>query len=551
MADVLIQNALIVDGSGGAPFDGHVRVSGDLIAAVAASGTADGNDIVARGAAQVIDAADLALAPGFIDAHSHFDWMLPLTDHEFLHPILEQGITTVVTGNCGFSPAPVGGSEGAERINAFAGFCLEEPLAFEWEDMAGLLDHLSRAELLCNNAQLLGHGSVHLAELGELLRPPTGGELERVVARTAAELGSGAFGLSLGLMYPPGMFYGQADLLPLSREAAARDLLLTVHTRALSKYSPSYPIIPLFGKPHNLKALEEMLAIGLETGVKLQISHLIFAGRKSWPTAERAVRMIEKARARGLAVMWDVYPHFCGNSYINVFLPAWFLKNLEQNLDDPRAVRKMKFELNLAARLLGFNLTDIQIMQALFPGGQAYEGMDLGEIADREGIGPMDALIALVRKSSGKALQLTYGYSGDDANEGLMAAMLSHECCLFETDTILKSSGFANPASYGAFPRILGRFVREKKALSLQEAVSRMSGVTAGWFGIPRRGRIAPGCYADLVLFDPQRVADNTTRKDTARRPSGIAKVFVNGTLAVEGGAYIGGVRAGRVLRKP
>jgi len=131
-----------------------------------------------------------------------------------------------------------------------------------------------------------------------------------------------------------------------------------------------------------------------------------------------------------------------------------------------------------------------------------------------------------------------------------MESMLAHECCLYATDTILKSSGFANPASYGAFPRILGKFVRDKRTLSLQRAVAKMSGTAAHWFGLPQRGEIKPGFYADLVLFDPDTVADNTSREQSARKPSGIDKVFVNGALAVDGGSFIAGAGHGRVLKK-
>lgn len=547
MTDTLIQNAMILDGTGAPPFKGHVKVLGDHITAVADGATSDGLDLVKQGAQKIVNAEGYCLAPGFIDTHSHFDWMLPLPDHDFLHPLLEQGITTVVTGNCGFSPAPIAPGDG-DRINDFGELLIDKPLSFHWQAMTEFIDQLSNQPLLFNNAQLLGHGSVHLAELVDMRRRPSPQELDRIKARTADELGSGVFGLSLGLMYPPGMFYTSADLEILAEKVARRGLVLSVHTRALSKYSSSYPIIPFFGKPHNLRALQEMLTVGLQTGIKLQISHLIFAGRRSWPTAEAAVRMIESARQRGLNVKWDVYPHYCGNSYLNVFLPPWFQKDWARNIEDPKAIRRLKFELKLAARLLGFNLSAIQIMQAIFDGGQIYEGKNLGEIAAQEKSEPLDCFIDLVRKSHGKALQLTYGYSGDDDNETVMESMLAHELCLYATDTILKSSGFANPASYGAFPRILGKFVRDKKTLSLQEAVAKMSGTTARWFGISNRGEVKPGFYADLVLFNPDTIGDNTSKKETAKRPSGIDKVFVNGALAVDGGTYIAGTRKGRGL---
>jgi N-acyl-D-amino-acid deacylase len=158
-------------------------------------------------------------------------------------------------------------------------------------------------------------------------------------------------------------------------------------------------------------------------------------------------------------------------------------------------------------------------------------------------------MLKIIAESGGKALQLTHGYSGDDTHEQLVEKLMGHELCLFETDTLLKSSGFANPASYGAFPRILGRFVRDKKVLSLGDAVSKMTGKTARWMGIAQRGEIKPGNFADIVIFNPDTIADNTTVKETARRPTGIEKVFINGELVVENGKYLKDKKPGRVVR--
>ena len=247
--------------------------------------------------------------------------------------------------------------------------------------------------------------------------------------------------------------------------------------------------------------------------------------------------------------MFDIYPHFCGNSYLSVFLPAWFMKDLDGNLKNAKAIRRLRIELRLVKFLLGFNMNDIQIMQAGYLEGETYNGLNIVEIAEQEGIDPTGAFLKIIEKSGGKAAQLSYGYSGDNTHEQLVENLLAHELCLFETDTILKSSGFANPASYGAFPRILGRFVRDKNVLSLVEAVSKMTGRTAHWMGIAQRGEIQPGNFADIVIFNPDTIADNTTVKETARRPTGIENVFINGEMVVENGNYIKDKKAGRVVR--
>jgi N-acyl-D-amino-acid deacylase len=550
MGNLIIKNGIIIDGTGRGGFKGDVVVAKDRIESVISSDAPPGRTNAANGADTVIDARGRIVAPGFIDCHSHFDWVLPLPNHqEFLFPMVEQGITTVVTGNCGFSPAPIT-TEGKKIINDLAGTLLDRPLCYEWENMGEFFDYLETGDgLLQNTVQLVGHGALHLAAVQDYAKRPNPREMGKMVSMTGEALDQGAAGLSFGLMYPPGLFSTRDDLLALTGVAADRGRILTVHMRALSKYSGSYPIIPFLDRPHNLKALDEVLSIALETGVQLQISHLIFAGKKSWSTAQKAVQMIEKAQSKGLAVMFDIYPHFCGNSYLTVFLPAWFMKNLDANIKNPRSIRRLRIELNLAKFLVGFNMADIQIMQAGYPAGEKYNGMNLADIAKREGTDPVGAMLKIIEKSDGKALQLTYGYSGDEGHEQLVEKLMVHERCLFETDTLLKSSGFANPASYGAFPRILGRFVRDKNVLSLAAAVSKMTGKTARWMGIAQRGEIKPGNFADIVIFDPDTISDNTTVKETARRPTGIENVVINGELVVESGEYIKNKKAGQVVR--
>jgi len=541
---------MIVDGTGNEPFTGHLLIENDRIVAVEDAKSPDAGSLLSSATGQVVDAQGFAVSPGFIDCHSHFDWTLPLSNHqEFLYPVIEQGITTVITGNCGFSPAPISAATN-RTIQDYSEFLMEKPLDIQWNGMDGFLNYLDSSEgILFNNVQLLGHGTVHIAALNDIVRQPEKKELKQIITMTKEGLDQGAFGFSLGLMYPPGLFSPTKDLEKLAEVVAEKDQVLTVHNRALSRYSGAYPIIPFFSRAHNLRALEEVLTIGINTGVKIQISHFIFVGRKSWPTVHKALQMIEKAQDKGLRVMMDIYPHFCGNSYLTVFLPAWFTENLEQNLENPRAVKRLKFELNMAKFLLGINLNEIQIMEARYKAGEKYNGLNLGEIATMEHMKPIDVMLKIIRESDGQALQLTWGYSGDDENEWLMEKMMQHPLCLFETDTLLLSKGFPNPCSYGAFPRILGRFARDKKTLSLTEAVSKMSGKSADWFGIKDRGKVKPGQYADLVLFNPDTIADNTTVKDTARRPTGIEKVMTNGQWVVENGRYVQGIKPGRVVR--
>ncbi|MCG8339540.1 MAG: amidohydrolase family protein [Proteobacteria bacterium] len=549
MTRTLIKNGLIIDGTGKDAYQGHLLVENERIVSQAHSESQEGAELTRQGCDYEIDAVGKAVSPGFIDCHSHFDWMFPLSNHqEFLYPLVEQGITTVVTGNCGFSPAPVD-KYSKSMIEEYSEFLLEKPLDFKWTDIGDYIAYLNSTDgLLFNNAQQVGHGTIQIASEKSLTSQPGRESLERMIMMTEEAFEQGAHGLSLGLMYPPGLFSKTRDLKTMAKVAANNDRFLSVHNRALSKYSGAYPIIPFFGRPHNLKALDEVLKIALDTGVKTQISHFIFVGRKSWSTADKAISMIERARDKGARVMWDIYPHFCGNSYLVVFLPPWFVEKLDENMENPKAIKKLKFELNMAKLLVGLDLEDIQIMEARYPEGEKYNGLNLGEIGAMEGIEPLDAMLKIVKESDGKALQLTWGYSGDDNNEWLLEKMMQHPLCLFETDTLLISKGFPNPCSYGAFPRILGRFVREKKALTLPDAISKMTGKTASWMGIKERGVLKPGNYADITIFDPHTIADNTTKKKTDRSPSGIETVIINGQLVVNEGEYLKNTKPGLAL---
>ncbi len=548
MSNFLIKNGLIVDGTGAEPYLGHIVVNGDKIKKVVSAESPDAERLLKSGAKKTFDSDGFAVAPGFIDSHSHFDWLLPDPDHpDFTYPMIEQGITTMITGNCGYSPVPTN-ELSRKTLGIYGEFMLDDLYKFEWYGLSEFTDHLNATKnLLFNNVQLTGHGALHLMTTGDEIKRPSQDDMSEMVAIAKKTFDEGSFGLSLGLQYPPGIFSTRDELATLARATAEAGRVLTVHIKALSKISGVYPMIP-GGKAHNLKALDEILKIGLEGGGKLQISHFIFVGKKSWPTAKRAVKMVEKARNKGLDVMWDIYPHFGGNSYITVLLPPWFIEDFDKNSKSPKAIRRLRFELSMMKRLLGFKFSDIQVMDAAFEGGEKYNGMNIIEISEAEGMDPVDVFLMLVRESDGKALSIVYGFTGDDDNEEVIERLMAHDLTLFETDTIFKSKGVPNPASYGAFPRFLGRFVRDKKIMTLADAIYKMTGKTADRFGIKERGTIKAGNFADLVLFDPERIADTTTRKNSASKPLGIEKVFSNGVLVVDNGYYIKGVTPGRAV---
>jgi N-acyl-D-amino-acid deacylase len=285
-------------------------------------------------------------------------------------------------------------------------------------------------------------------------------------------------------------------------------------------------------------------------GVRLQVSHFVFAGKSTWPTSKKAVKLVRKARKNGLDVMYDMYPIFGGNSYINVILPPWFLEDFDKNSKDPKAIKKLKFELNMTVKLLGMSYSDVQVMDSAFKGGEKYNGLNIMEIAEMEKMDPVDVFIMLVRESNGKTLAIVYALTGDEEHEEMLESLMSNELVLFETDTILRSTGSPNQASFGAFPKLLGRYTRDKGVMTLADCVHKMTGKAADRFRIEDRGKIKPGSFADLVIFDPDKIADTTTRKNSSSKPLGIDRVFSNGVMTVENGNYIKGVTPGRALSR-
>ncbi|MBW2596642.1 MAG: amidohydrolase family protein [Deltaproteobacteria bacterium] len=540
---VLIRNGSIIDGTGTPAFKGHVLIDGDSINAVFKENeeplTAD----------TVIDAADCAVAPGFIDMHSHADWLLTSDEHPQLMKIfLEQGITTIVGGNCGFSPAPI--TEESIRFLRESPLqsIISVPLDYEWRSMTEFLDRVSKTAPILNMAQLVGHSTVRFASSDTLRGAMKPDELNRCLDAVRRSFDEGARGLSFGLGYDQGMYSPLEEIESFCSVAAEAGRTVTVHLKALSKISPTYPLTYL--KPHNVRALKEMLDIARVTGCRLQLSHFIFVGRKSWPAADTCLRMIDDARRDGVDVMIDAFPYTCGNTTINAVLPYWFLAMQGERYRSRWARLRLRAELEAGFRLVGFMYHDFQVMDAAVEGWEDLNGLRISEIARKWQKTPFDTLLTMSEVSDGAALMLLHTYSGEPGNEGPLESVLAHESCLFETDVVLRKSGYPNPSGLGTFPRVLGFYARDRKLMSMEDAVSRMTSKSAARFGLTDRGTIEPGKAADIVVFNPEKISDTPPLgPEPAGRPEGIKHLFINGAQVVRNGTYIDGARKGRVLR--
>jgi N-acyl-D-amino-acid deacylase len=480
-ASTLILRASLLDGTGAPARRASVRIAGGLIAAVGSLKPAAGETVV--------DAAGLTLSPGFIDTHSHADDAL--FDHLDSLAATSQGITTVVVGQDGESPYP----------------------------LRRFFHRLERHPAAVNIAAYAGHGTIRARVLGDdFRRGATPEEQAEMEADLAKEMEAGALGLSTGLEYDPGIYSTREEVLGLARVAAAAGGRYISHIRSEDRAFWA--------------AIDEIIAIGRQTGIPVQISHTKLAMRSSWGQAGRLLRTLDAARASGVAITGDIYPYLYWQSTLTVLFPKRDFENREA----------ADFALREVAPPDGLLLTQ-------FDPEPSYAGKTLAAIAALRRSDPTTTLIDLIRDSealrlaTGKETQSVIGTSmREDDLERLMAWRFMNFC----TDGGLDG---AHPRGFGSFPRVLGRYVRQRRILTLPQAIRKMTSLAAANMGFSDRGTVGKGMAADLVLFDPAKVADRATTADPHAVSAGIRKVWVNGEVVYDDGRATG-ARPGRVLRR-
>lgn len=528
--DLLIRGGRIVDGTGNAWYHGDVAVRGDRIVRVARPGLIP--DRVAR---EVVDASGLVVAPGFLDINGQGDTGL-LRDGRALNKIF-QGITTEIMGE-GSTPAP---RTGREEIDPGDTVALRRDR--EWRRFGGWLEEVAARGTAVNVAAFVGGGTVRRYAMGLEARPPTGAELDTMRAVTARAMEDGALGIATALIYPPGAFSGTDELVELARVAGAHGGIYISHIRSESD--------------RLLHALAEAVEIGRRSGTAVEIFHLKAAGVDNWALEDAAVALIDSARSEGIDVAAAMYPYTAASTSLTACLPPWTQEDgrLLENLADSLARARIASEIAagppedwenwcLLATPEGSVVTGVSSDE-----NRGLQGRSLARIAAERGTSWIDAALDLLIEEEGDVSMVYFAMSEENVRMQLRLPWIK-----FGTDAGVwdpeEAESMTHPRAYGSYPRILGRYVRDEGVLGLEEAVRKMSWAVADRVGLRDRGQIREGFFADIVVFDPETIAETATFTDPHRLATGVRHLFVNGEAVIRDGEY-GGARPGRFLRGP
>lgn len=524
MHELLIRNVRIYDGTGNDWFPGSVAVTGDSMEILR-------GDVSGFVAGRVIEAAGLALCPGFIDMHAHSTMAIL---HEPQHDAkVRQGVTTELIGVDGNSYAPFDDADDLERWAAFnAGLDGAKPTGLRWGSVDEYLDVYDRA-VAVNVAYVIGNSPLRIATTGWDDRAPSETDMQRMCAMLRQGMEEGAFGMSTGLTYPPGSYASTDELAELCRVVEREGGVHVTHVR--------YGLGDMFRDPF-LEAIE----ISRRTGVALHISH--YASRWRINGQFRPLlAMVDDARDEGISVTFDAYPYNYGGTRATVAIPDWVQEGgpdpMRDRLAAPKARARMREESDPRQSRWrdpnGWHLTGFRQDE-----NRSFEGLDLHSIAQQRDADPLDALCDLLLEED-----LHLSYVGHDSNNRVtVRKLLEHPQCMVGSDGVMVGD-FPSPRTYGTFPKMLGDLVREEGLMTFPESIRKMTWLPAQLLGLSDRGIIRDGAKADLVVFDPGTIGSPATLADPRRYPEGIPYVVVNGTLVIDDGEHTGAT-PGRALRR-
>ncbi|HSH35612.1 D-aminoacylase [Schnuerera sp.] len=523
---ILIKNGLIVDGSLNKPYKGDLLIEQDKIKKI---GTIEEKvDIV-------IDAEGKVVSPGFIDTHSHSDLSILVNPYNEIK--IKQGVTTEILGQDGISMAPLP----KEYINpwrkinsAFNGD--SDDISWEYETTKNYLDLMERKGVGLNQGYLVPHGNIRLEAIGLENKKASSKDIEKMCQITRREMEGGAFGLSTGLIYPPCVYGDIEELIEICKVVAEFDGIFIVHQR-----SEADTII---------ESMEEIITIGKEAEVKIHFSHFKVCGKNNWKYIDQAFELLERAKKEGVKVSFDQYPYVAGSTSLGVILPPWvheggtekLLERLEDESNRERIIKDIQTGIPGWDNFIDFaGLDQIYVNSVNMDKNKNLIGKNLIELGKIRGKDPYNATFDLIYEEENSVGMVDF-YGLDEHIIKILKRSEQNVC----TDGMISDN--PHPRLYSSFPKVLGKYVREEKVLSLEEAIYKMTKKPAETFKIKNRGEIKEGNFADIVVFDLEKIKDKGTFVEPKQCPEGIDYVIINGSIVLEKEKY-NKILAGKVLR--
>lgn len=512
MKKILIKNGTLIDGSREKRYDADLLIEGDKIVKIG-----EINEEVDR----VIDATGKIVAPGFIDTHSHSD--LKVLVEPFIEPKLRQGITTEVLGQDGISMAPLSKEYVSSWRKNLAGLDGDsDELSWDWENTDNYLNLIAKTGTGPNQLYLVPHGNIRMEAMGLEARPATKEELAKMRDITRREMEAGAAGLSTGLIYIPCAYSLTEELIEICKVAAEFDRPLVIHQRSEADTM--------------IESMEEVITIAKESGVKIHFSHFKICGKNNWHLIKDIIALLDRCKAEGIEISYDQYPYVAGSTMLGVIIPPWAhaggTDKLVERLGNPADRERMKHDIingipgwDNFIDFAGFE--GIYVTSVKTKANEDCIGKNLLEIAELRGKDKFDAVFDLLREEENAVGMYDY-YGKDEHVVTFMTREESNIC----TDGLL--AGKPHPRVYGSFPRVIGKFVREMKAMPLEEAIYKMTHKPAKTFKIDNRGLLKEGYFADVVIFDENTTIDKGTFIDPIQDPEGISHVIVNGEVLID-----------------
>ena len=523
--DLVIKNGTVIDGVKNKEYKADLGIAGEHIKRI--------DNLNGVKSKAIIDAADRIISPGFIDIHTHTDFELLVNPKA--ESKIRQGVTTELTGNCGSSAFPLKQplSEDNKRMEEKLGITLD------WTALEGYHAALSKKGMAVNHGTLVGQGTVRSYVMGEDQREPTPKEMERMKELVAETMDQGAFGLSTGLEYTPSGYADTEEIIELCKTVAEYGGFYATHIRSEDRTV--------------IEAVAEAIHIAENAGLSLEIAHFKAVGKTNWWKLPKMIDLIERATERGLSVNADRYPYTAFSTGLTILFPQWALdggmERLIARLKDERIRQSMKADT--LKKVKGYGWEKIVISNVDKEQNKELVGKNIQEIAAIKNVDPYEFVCDLIIDEGQDVSHIGFGMSEENTQ-----TVLRHPQVMLGSDGSSLapygplSEGKPHPRNYGAFPRFLGYYVREKKILPLPEAVKKVTSMPAAKMGLQDRGSLKEGYFADIVVFDPQTIRDKATFIDPHQYPVGIDYVIVNGKIVIDHSNHTGEL-PGKVLHGP